>query len=198
MSRLVGAQGRVVAIEASPETFKILKMNTGSCKNVEIRNMAVCDVPESRISFYVFPFYFSELNTLVPEQYDPEGWIHDVKPEKVEVPTITIEAIINENRKPRLIKIDVEGAEDKVMNGSMHVIESLEGTDIIMEYNVTEQHQQPYIDAENSLRAAGYEAHFIDHDGSLVYWSASLLDYMKNRNLRSENVVFKKKDSITR
>ncbi|MEH2425095.1 MAG: FkbM family methyltransferase [Nostoc sp.] len=119
-SRTVGSEGKVIAIEASPETFTLLKQNLAlnpECSNVRAFNVAA-----------------SEQSGMIPLYLGPkgvEGWSTIVKRESFKdsctVSSAPLAELLTEPelRSARLIKIDVEGAEVEVLQGLVPVIGSL-------------------------------------------------------------------------
>lgn len=193
-SKIVGPKGKVIAIEASPETYKITKSNTEHVSNIEAKNMAISETDGGTISFYVFPVYYSELNTLNPDQYKQSSWYGKIQPQKVEVPTTTVSHLLAEhNINPKIIKIDVEGAEDRVLGGAVEKLRAISGTAVIIEYINDGKDQSPYIKSENLMRSIGYVAHSIKIDGTLNPCGPSVKEFMDINKLTSENIVFLKK-----
>ncbi len=114
-SALVGERGHVVAIEASPSTFRALQDNLArnDAKNVRAVQMAVSDRAGS-LKFYRGPETHIGLATALhsaasDRNCELEG----------DVPSARLSEILTseESRNVRLIKIDVEGMEGSVVAG---------------------------------------------------------------------------------
>src|SRR4030095_6099777 len=119
-SRRVGTIGKVIAIEADPENFKIL------CRNIELNNAsnvtslnATVYSDKRRIMFYKSDKLGNSIyNTLLSERLGYETFL--------EVETDTLDKLIESiHIKPEninWIKIDVEGAELEVLKGATNIL----------------------------------------------------------------------------
>ncbi len=111
-SRVLDGRGRVTAIEASPAVFRALLSNlalNGDPSNVRAINMAASDVP-GRVKVYRGPDHNVGLTTTVRTRGLPA---------EAEVEGAPLADLLErgELRTARLVKIDVEGAEDVVLRG---------------------------------------------------------------------------------
>jgi FkbM family methyltransferase len=114
-SRLVGASGKVVAIEALPAIFATLQENItiNGANNVRAVNCAVWD-SRDLITFYSEPGELAVTTTAV------RAWAKQWKLQKeYQVAAEPLSTILepHEFETARLIKIDVEGAEWHVLSG---------------------------------------------------------------------------------
>ena len=111
-SGLVGQQGSVVAIEASPSIFELLNHNLAinGLKNVRGVNVAASNGRKS-----IRIYRASEENLGSTSQFTSRGVF------EAEVPALPLSEILNdrEKAKARVIKIDVEGAEVQVLKGML-------------------------------------------------------------------------------
>ena len=126
-AELVGASGKIWALEASPATFKILQENLQKTPQALAFHQAVSD-REGQLDFYEFPTLYAEYNSLHPEQFSDTAWLK-TNPAKVhQVPSIRLDNFCKEKTIfPDLIKIDVEGAEAEVVRGMSklaHILKS--------------------------------------------------------------------------
>lgn len=143
--QLVGSSGKVLAIEAHPETYCVLKMNiklhkltdriipickavsseTGKIKLFETISPGSTSIMPRRSPFkvdgkrvYTWLEIAKEYNifTIIRKRFTPAQYI---------VPMDTLDNIIKEHRleKINLIKVDVEGAELDVLKGSAMILE---------------------------------------------------------------------------
>ncbi len=115
-SRLVGADGRVVAVEASPRVFHRLERNLAlnHTANVRAINVAVSDRP-GEIELYDGPISNSGKTSILRASGRPRsGTIH----------AAPLAAILTDHEfaSARIIKIDVEGAEWLVVSGLADVL----------------------------------------------------------------------------
>ena len=109
-SRLVGPDGAVIAIEASPRTFELLADNVtrNSARNVRLVNLAASDVRG------VAPLYEGPASNRGRTTTQQVGG-----PPTATVPSAPLEEILTaaELHGARVIKIDVEGGEIPVLRG---------------------------------------------------------------------------------
>jgi len=185
-SKLVGEQGRVVAIEASPATFKVLQrnLNLNQVRNVRAVNMAVYD---SNTVMKVFRGSEYEIGrTTVLER---EGLKRGFGVE-CEIAAAPLNAILcrEEIENARLIKVDVEGAEWSVIQGMGSLLNSSRlDLEIIVEISPTclaQQGKQPE-DLLSILLESGFYAYRLEND----YSALSYLPPTEARPTRIRNAI---------
>lgn len=190
-SKLVGPEGKVFTFEASPTTFNILDKNTCNRTNIKSFNLAVAD-EVSKLTFYEFPNLYSEYNTLDVNQFRSANWFSQYKPREVTIQTIVLDQFLSEHQAyPKMIKIDVEGAELKVINGLSNYL-SEHSPLLVMEYLSQERGNEQHQEAVHLLNALGYLSYTIDGNGNLNPIK-NINDYLNERKLESDNLVFLKK-----
>jgi FkbM family methyltransferase len=132
-SKRVGANGKVVAIEADPENFEMLNSNIklNQLTNVIPLNYAVYS-KETKIKLYLpsGESGFTKYNTIMP------NWIN-TQEKFVEVNANTLDYLLQLNKirqeEVNWIKIDVEGAEFEVLKGATNVLSKSKDVAILME-----------------------------------------------------------------
>ncbi len=186
-AHLVEREGRVFAFEASPATFAVLRANVEHWPQVRARHMA-CSDKAGEVAFYEFPVAWSEYNTLRPEQYARASWSSKVRPRRVVVPALTLDDALAD-QPVALVKIDVEGAEARVVKGMQGLLARYRPV-VVMEYQADEALNAPHRTAARLLEAAGYRPCFIDANGALVAVDAPLHQAVARTGLESENVVW--------
>lgn len=189
-SKLVGANGKIYTFEASPTTFGILQKNCKSIENLSYNNRAVSD-SNAYLIFYEFPNLYSEYNSIDIEQFKNEKWFSENKPKEVKIESIVMDDfLLKENINPKIIKIDVEGAEFKVINGLIQHL-SKKSPSVVLEFLSDNRGNAEHIKAEKVLQSLGFQSYIIDAMGELQH-VVSISEYMKNKGLESDNVVFVK------
>ncbi len=189
-ARLAGNEGKVYAFEPAKHTFGVLKENVSPSANIVPLHNAVSDEEET-VSFYEFPVLYSEYNTMSVEQFQHEAWIKSYKPEKTSVRAVTLDLFAETILKaPGFIKIDAEGAEDKVITGSAGLLKKYSPV-VIMEYLPASRSNAPHVKAEALLNAYGYRPHIINAAGNTEPIE-SVAAYFEASEVDSENIVFKK------
>lgn len=119
-SRCVGDEGRVVAIEASPEFHRRLlqQVRLNGSRNIRAVNVAVDDGPKT-LAFVLASSANMGANSIVPYDGPAESTF---RIEAVPLPR-TLEPA--EIKRARVIKIDVEGAEGGVVRGLEPMLDEL-------------------------------------------------------------------------
>ena len=111
MSKACGSAGRVLAVEPDPGNRRLLRRNlrANECKNVEIIAAAASAAAGSLL-------LFKSLNNMGDHRvYDPGE-----ARAKVSVPAVRLDGIMSSrNFSPRLLKIDVQGWETRVLEGAL-------------------------------------------------------------------------------
>lgn len=112
MSKLVGEKGTVVAIEPDPRNRVKLKKNIdiNDCQNVDIYNSPLSD--ETReVDFHLC--FENGLSNMFNNSLVETGGVA----ETIRLMTRTLGDILKENDTPSFMKMDVEGAEKRALNG---------------------------------------------------------------------------------
>lgn len=189
-AEITQGQGKVFSFEPSPESFELLAHNHQAYPHWTAYNMAVGS-HSGKLTFFQFPNQYSEYNSFVVEQYKHEDWFPHNQPQEIEVPTTTIDSFFNEHSlQSPFIKIDVEGAENTVIEGAQNFLQT-QKTILIMEYLSSERNNQNHQIAAQLLKNWGYQCFAINKDGLLVPIS-DIDEYLYRENLDSDNVVFSK------
>jgi len=187
-SKLVGNKGKVIAFEASPDTYKILLKN--KVQNLIPINKAVSDT-DTDLIFYEFPNLFAEYNALDINQYLDEKWFADNQPREIIVQSEILDNyLIKENIHPQIIKIDVEGAEYQVLQGAAKYLKK-NAPVIAMEYLSDDRGNTGHRKAAGLLEDLSYFPNFINHHGKLSALH-NIPEYLGKNHLESDNIVFVK------
>lgn len=118
-SRIVGDSGKVTSFEPSKNVFHRLSRNVAlnGIHNAVLHNSAVSDTA-GEVILHLGPISHSGITSLRPlEEYDGST-------ERTErIDAVTMDSLfVNSSKSPRLLKIDVEGAEFKVLNGMKNIL----------------------------------------------------------------------------
>src|SRR5829696_10214255 len=131
-SKRVGANGKVVAIEANPSNFEMLNRNIklNRLENIRTLNYAAFS-KETKLKLYLpAGDIFTKYNTIM------SNWVW-VKPEDkfVEVNANTLDNILQQTgiKQVNWIKIDVEGAEFEVLKGAHNLLLNSKNIVLLME-----------------------------------------------------------------
>ncbi|HMT78479.1 MAG TPA: FkbM family methyltransferase [Saprospiraceae bacterium] len=191
---LVGQNGRVHSFEPGTNTFSVLEMNSSRFSNIQAANTAISD-ESGQLQFYEFPTYYSEYNTVDISQFEDKDWIKKFRPEKIKVQAITIDDLVSTIAfKPNIIKMDVEGAEGKVIKGGMRYFKE-EAPVIVMEYLSASRGNEPHKMAVEMLLSLGYRVYILKEKGALENVTIDRLDtYLESQGIDSDNIVLKKVD----
>ena len=152
-AKLVGPEGTVVAIEASPSTYAALRtsIEANQATNVRALNVAAFDC-ETTVPIYYLP----------EEEFTSGASIfRTIGPQEAIVPAKPLVTILSasELSKARLIKIDVEGAEERVVAGLLQGAEKLR-SDIEIVVEVLPELFEP---VRARFAACGFGASILDN-----------------------------------
>ncbi len=189
-ANLVGVEGKVTAIEASRDTYLTLTENTKEEKNTTVLNIA-CAETDEEMTFYQFPVLYSEYNSLDFEQYKDEAWLKNNKVEQITIQALKVDSLIaKEELNPKLIKIDVEGAEEKVVRGMIETLDKKQMAFVSMEY-LENSRKNVHSAAAKIIERRGYQANYIDTIGNLIPINlVEIKTYFKKKHLDSDNIIF--------
>ena len=124
-SRIVSATGHVWAFEPDPYTRNFLDHNVSRCNNVTVSPIGLYDKNSSE-NFYIHPGSGTSNSLLAFEAAS----------HSIVVECMTLDTFLNQHPhiSPNCIKIDVEGAEIKVLAGMKNTIERFSSLFLIIEF----------------------------------------------------------------
>lgn len=135
----VGADGRVIAFEPVPEDFEVLQRNLmlNGYTNVRLENAAVAE--------------FSGDVRIERRDTDPLSSVSSLSSNAdLQVRSVALDDYFGADETISFVKIDVEGAEDRVLRGMKRILANQRPTLIV------EIHSHDASRAAQMLRAAGY------------------------------------------
>lgn len=187
-ARLTGTEGKVISVEAATDTFAILKKNIQPFPTITAVRAAVC-AQEGMLTFYQFPALYSEYNGLNVDIHRTEAWFNHFPPKATPVEGITLDELLaRQEFRPSFIKIDVEGAEDQVIEGGLNTFQNIRPV-IAMEYLAGDKSGNGHKRAVVLLNECGYQAHSIHSSGELVAQN-DIPAYLQRLQLDSDNLIF--------
>ena len=155
-SKQVGNTGKVVAIEADPDNFELLKRNIAlnNLTNVLPLNYAVFST-KTRIKLYEQSASAKYNSVILARAAKTENY--------VEVNADTLDSILEQNgiNQVNWIKIDVEGAEFEVLKGSTKTLSSNDISLLVEIHNIDDPHH--YDNIVDFLKYHNYEITFEQH-----------------------------------
>ena len=127
------SNGKVFAFEANERAFRLLERNVminwASCP-VSLENIAISK-SKGEVFFKNYKYRFVNSQFLVSEE---EGEINSS--DVVKVSTISLDEYFGKDQRIDFLKIDVEGAELNVLEGSRKIIETNPEIKILMEWSI--------------------------------------------------------------
>jgi FkbM family methyltransferase len=169
-AKRVGRTGRVVAFEPAPQTAAVLKRHVafnGMRDRIRVEEAVVSD-SEKPVAFFVYnDSMAASLSRVNVEDLNPE--VRSASVLEVEVPSYTLDGYCRERKlTPQVIKLDVEGAEHRVLLG---------GRELLSQNDVTilcEVHPKQMVNCGGSLDGflalvaqLGYEVEPLDEPNPL-------------------------------
>jgi len=163
MASTVGPKGKVVTFEPMPDTYRVLEenVNLNGLKNVKLEQTAVGE--SETTGSLVF-----EANQLLT--WTPSASAYGVRGERksVSVPVLSLDHYIrNAGLHPRLIKVDVEGAELDVLRGAQQLLREDGPTVLVEVHGVGGNHERAVL---TLLKECGYSTHALEvRTGEAIY-----------------------------
>ena len=164
MSRTVGEDGKVFAIEPSERDFLRLvdNVNLNKLNNVNVYRLAISDI-SGEVEISIASEERSSLNTLGTE-FSNRG-IEKIRTEKVEATTLDRFVEQEEIDKIDVIKMDIEGSEFKALLGAKDSIEMFRPTLILgINKNSLKANGSSTEDIEKILRDFRYKMYCLKED----------------------------------
>lgn len=163
-SRVSGAEGKVVAVEAMPATFQQLSKNVeaNGLDNVRLFNRAASDVP-GELVFRDFGVINSSLNTCSAPRGVLEG--KDVAGTPVTVTAERADDIARQAGVDRadIVKIDAESSEEQVLSGFSGFLADRKASIILIELGGgSEEEDARALRIVASMQGYGYVPHIFE------------------------------------
>jgi FkbM family methyltransferase len=193
-SKLVGKSGTVVAIEPSPKTFRILQHNLAinRVNNVRALNMAAADKDEL-VEVFGGNEHFTGLANICAASNQERGFVVEGRVQAAPLSGILRAA---EVETARLIKIDVEGSEWRVMQGLSDLFRRGRGDlEFMVEINPEAgalQGRRPE-EIVSAFKAAGFHFYRIENDYDAVSY---LPPFQAVRPVRVHGAIRRLTDAI--
>jgi FkbM family methyltransferase len=159
-SKMVGSKGKVIAIEAHPVNYDILKQNIflNKLSNVIALNYAVHSTetlvklyePGQEEGFTIYNTIMTDRTSLNNQKY-------------IEVKANTLDSLLLENgiKEVNWIKIDVEGAEFEVLKGATNILSSSKDISLLIEiHNLGVNNKTFYEPIIHLLESKNYKLSF--------------------------------------
>jgi FkbM family methyltransferase len=159
-SKMVGSQGKVIAIEAHPANYDTLKQNVflNKLSNVVALNYAVHSTetlvklyePGQEEGFTIYNTIMTDRTLLNNQKY-------------IEVKANTLDFLLLENgiREVNWIKIDVEGAEFEVLKGATNILSNSKDISLLIEiHNLGAKNKTFYEPIIHLLESKNYKLSF--------------------------------------
>ncbi len=156
----IGPDGQVVAFEPAPACYDALLRRFAGCNHVRVENVAV-GAENAEGTLVVGPGY-STTNEMIPSTT-----VICNAENSVTVCIVSCDSYWKSiGRTPNVIKIDVEGFEEEVVNGMSELLTSpqLRAVFVEVHFGLFQQRGRPHgpVAIENTLRGQGYRTRWID------------------------------------
>ena len=175
--------GEIHSFEPNPAIFELLRINADikNFPNTYLNKTAVSNRGSSAEFYDKQITGLSGHSSLIKHEYSYNFRV-------IKVETKKLDNYILDHKKPTVIKIDAEGAEPMILEGSINLLKNYNPLFIIEILN-----DNPYFEAVKILKNFGYTAFYLDKNGDLQLIEDIFL-FMKTeiRSGNSKNIIFKK------
>ncbi|MEM4068042.1 MAG: FkbM family methyltransferase [Candidatus Micrarchaeaceae archaeon] len=174
--------GEIHSFEPNPKIFPLLEKNAKLefYNNTYLNNIAVSNL-DGNSNFYTFK-NSSGYSSVIFNSSNKNDEVFNVK-------TTTLDTYILDHRPPTIIKIDVEGAEQLVLEGAINVVKTHK-PNIVMEVYKDDLHKN----AVDILIKNDYEVYYLDANGNPVLMHSPLYNIFEDDvDEIGSNLLFKPK-----
>lgn len=183
--QIVGPAGKVIAFEPNPSCASELNQNIilNSWKSIKIEKIAISD-KNKKSDFWIGDDMAGSLIKTSAQE------LTRYCVNKISVHIKTLDSYYKEHRieKIRLIKIDVEGAEEQVIKGSMKILKKFHPCLILEIYSNTLRVRRTRLKMIRSLMKIGYRLYIFTSTGVKRVSVNGLSDHIINVFMSTENI----------
>lgn len=178
-SALALSRGAIVhAFDPSEHCMQFLKRNTGASNERTTLNQVALSDAEGTVDFFDTSFgYKSGMSTISEVIARSNSMAY----QKSVVPAMKLDTYVQNHDIPTIIKIDVEGAEAKVLNGARETLRSHAPTLVVEIWGSSVSRANSYATLA-LLDELGYRSHMIASDGSVYPVEVNLDEIGENNN----------------
>ena len=188
-AELVGPQGSVQAIEAARSNHAIALRNLHGWPQCQLFHRAA-NATGKAVRFHEFDALHSEYNSMHAEQFEGESWYQQQAHRQYSVTGLRLADLLQQlPHPPKLIKIDVEGAEEEVVAGAQPFLHNHRST-VVMEYLSEARGNDSHRAAYAQLLRMGYRCYAIATDGGLLPVDEPER-HLRAQQMDSDNFVFR-------
>lgn len=156
----------IVSVEASPHTYNQLKDRFKHFNNITCLNYAICDENTDYVTFYDMNGVLSTLDRNWLSSPESRFYGNIVNAKEIKVKPLSLDKLIDLYGIPDMCKIDVEGAEEKVINSLHHKIP-------IILFEWASEWKDSIIKCINMLDNLGYTRYHIQREDKYDYHPGS-------------------------
>ena len=151
-------KGKVISIEADPESCEILKTNCklNNLSNVEIYNCAAAD-KKGEVTLYQSDTH-SGINSIFLENSP------DLKNKNTVVQTVTLDSLLENEKRIDWMKVDVEGAELSVLRGAKDTLQKTKRILIEIHEHILQENNENPEEVIEILEKNGFSVKLLDYD----------------------------------
>lgn len=179
-------KGEIHSFEPVPSTFKLLQKNLLNKDRVVLNQIALFN-SEGTVNFYENLVGKSGWNTFNVSNIKVKVIDATSLFKQIRVKTMTLDKYCLSNPKPTFIKIDVEGAEEYVIEGAIKILKDTNPV-IMMEVWRKPLNNESHLKAIEILKKLGYKPYSISNNGELVRMEK--IDPEKDIVASDDNFVF--------
>ncbi|MEL6866451.1 MAG: FkbM family methyltransferase [Bacteroidota bacterium] len=173
VSKLLDNSGKIIAVEPSKIAFSILQDNTVGHRNIQLFNLAIGDANKS-CTIHEFPTRYNEYNTLQVDDFiKGSKWFAGNQPTQRNIQMKRLDRLIEElNVVPDLIKVDIEGSEERLVSGMLKTLSQYQ-PDLIFRYWPVNRSAATQLATFKKLQHWGYEIYAMDINQKIPFHQLS-------------------------
>jgi len=172
----------VHSFEPLADVFEKLRYNLTESKNVFLNNTAVSNKSGDMLLYLSIS---SDVSTINKNTIDITPYRYK---DKINVKTLTLDEYLKNHSRPTVVKMDVEGAENMVIDGGKEFFKN-NSPIIAMEVWTGDNCKKISMRPVEMLRSLGFQSHYINFDGEIEKIDGDLSEVVRSCG---DNFIFLK------